>query len=75
MLLVAGVIGVIMAIEKNVAFVGVYIWALVAIAANNYNTTIITITAVGTAIVLALTLLLNIIVFNNSSVSRYANRN
>ncbi|MDJ0689010.1 MAG: tryptophan-rich sensory protein [Xenococcaceae cyanobacterium MO_188.B32] len=75
MLLVAGVIGVIMAIEKNVAFVGVYIWALVAIAANNYNTTIITITSVGIAIILALTLLLNIILFTNSPVSRYVNRN
>ena len=59
MLLVAGLIGLVMAIEKNVAFVGVYIWALVAIAVSNHNTTIITVTAVGIAIILALTLLLN----------------
>ena len=58
MLLVAGLIGLAMAIEKNVAFVGVYIWALVAIAVSNYDTTIITVTAVGIAIILALTLLL-----------------
>ena len=67
MLLVAGVIGMVMAIEKNVAFVSVYIWALIAIAVSNYNTTIITVTAVGISILLALTLLLNLFISTNSS--------
>ena len=66
MLLVASVIGIMMAIEKNVAFVGVYLWALIAIAVSNYNSTIIAVTAVGIGIILALTLLLNIFIFNNS---------
>lgn len=67
MLIVAGVLGIVIAMDKNVAFVSVYIWALIAIAINNYDNTMITVTALGITILLALTLLLNIFVFNNSS--------
>lgn len=66
-LIVAGVMGIVMAMDKNVAFISVYIWALIAIAINNYDNTMITVTALGITILLALTLLLNIFMFNNSS--------
>lgn len=58
MVIVAGGIGFILAIENNIAFVGVYIWALLAIAVRNSAITIIA-TAVGIAIILAAILLVN----------------
>ena len=67
MLMVAGILGIVIAMDKNVAFISVYIWALVAIAINNYDNTMITVTALGITILLALILLLNIFMFNNSS--------
>ncbi|MDJ0742409.1 MAG: tryptophan-rich sensory protein [Xenococcaceae cyanobacterium MO_167.B27] len=59
MIIVAGGIGVILATQNNIAFVGVYIWALLAIAVRNSATTIITITTVGIALILASILLVN----------------
>ena len=67
MLMVAGVLGIVLARAKNVAFISVYIWALMAIAINNYDNTMITVTALGITILLALTLLLSLFLFNNSS--------
>ena len=72
MLLVAGVIGFSMAVKKNVAFVGVYIWALMAISVKNYHATMVFGTAVGIAIILGPTLLLNI--FTNSPSSSPTNQ-
>ena len=37
MLVIVSIIGAIMALQKNVPFVGVYIWALVAISVKNQN--------------------------------------
>ena len=67
MLIVAGVLGILMVMAKDVAFISVYIWALIAISINNYPQTMIMVTALGITLLLALTLLLNIFMFNHSS--------
>lgn len=61
MLLVVGIIGVIIALQKNVAFTGVYLWALIAIALKNSNTLIMS-TAIIVALILGLILLYKLIV-------------
>ncbi|HHP7232836.1 MAG TPA: TspO/MBR family protein [Xenococcaceae cyanobacterium] len=66
MVIVAGVIGTILAIQNNLAFVAVYLWALVAIAIRN-SATIIIATAVVIAIILAAILFLNQIKHQNIS--------
>jgi hypothetical protein len=57
MLMVAGIIGSIAAMQKNIAMGGVYLWALIAIAVRNSATTSIWATAVIIVIILSLLLL------------------
>lgn len=59
MLLIVGGIGVIIALQKNLAFVSVYIWALLAIAIKNSANKIIASTAIIIAVLLGLFLLVN----------------
>jgi hypothetical protein len=63
MLIVAGIIGSISAMQKNISFVAVYLWALTAIAIRNSATTSIWATAIIIVIILSLLLL-------NSSLDR-----
>jgi hypothetical protein len=67
MLIVAGIIGSISAMQKNIAMGGVYLWALIAIAVRNSAITLIWATAVIIVIILSLLLL-------NSSFDRRAFR-
>ena len=62
MLLVVGIIGVIIALQKNIAFTGVYIWALTAIAVKNSSNTFIMSTAIIIALILGLILLYKLFV-------------
>ena len=64
-LLIVGSIGLLMAKERNLAFVGVYIWALVAVAIKNLANTFIVATVGVVAFVLGCVLLYGL-VFNNS---------
>ena len=61
MLLVVGVIGVIIALQKNLAFTGVYLWALIAIAIKNSANTFIMFTAIIVALIIGLVLLSKLI--------------
>lgn len=61
MLLVVGVIGVTIACQKNLAFTGVYLWALIAISLKNSTNTFIMFTAIIVALIIGLILLFNLI--------------
>ena len=67
MLLVVGIIGVIIALQKNIAFAGVYLWALIAIAIKNSANTFIMSTAIIVALIIGLVLLYKLI-FNRDRV-------
>jgi hypothetical protein len=68
MLVVTGVIGSISAMQKNIPFVGVYLWALIAIAVRNSGTILISTTAIIMVIILSLLLLTS--VWNRSTSGR-----
>lgn len=67
MLLVVGIIGIAIALQKNFAFVGVYLWALIAIAIKNASNSALLLTAIVVAIVIGLVLLFKSI-FNRQGV-------
>lgn len=67
-LLVVGIIGIIIALQKNIAFTSVYIWALIAIGVKNSNNTSIMFSAIIVATILGLVLLYRLI-FNRDRVN------
>ena len=70
MLVIVGVIGGIMAMQKNIAFVGVYLWALVAIANKNWSNSLIKTTALAIVSILGMVLFFRILFdsFNTTKV-------
>jgi hypothetical protein len=69
MLFVASVIGGVIAMKRDIAYVSVFIWALVAIAVRNWQTLGISGLAIGMAIALAFILIICLLRQSQSSKS------